>query len=97
MQFVNREAAPCPEDLYSLYLATLRQIRVAMHREDGEALRRIELEFGSLSSHEQHVAAMAVHDVAVGRPRLAKMHFVRALRAERCPASSPGGVTGRTP
>ncbi len=85
-----REAAPTPEDLYCLYLAKLREIRAAMACHDGEALRRIELEFASLSPEEQHVAAMAVHDVAAGRPRLAKTHFVRAVRAERDQAIRPG-------
>ncbi len=83
MRSVPREVVPTPEDLYFLYLAKLRQIRAAMYRDDGEALRRIELEFASLSPDEQHVAAMAVHDVAADRPRLAKAHFVRALSAER--------------
>lgn len=95
---MTRDAAPTPEDLYSLYLAKLRQIRIAMHRHDGEALRRLELEFGSLSPDEQHVAAMAVHDVASGRPRLAKLHFVRALRAERGDARCSGrGVPSSRP
>lgn len=79
---VNREAPVAPEDLYPLYLATLRRIRAAVRGGDGEMLRRFELEFGSFAPHERHVAAMAVHDVAAGRPRLAKAHFVRALRAE---------------
>jgi hypothetical protein len=79
---VTGDPAPRPEDLYQLYLANLRQIRAAMHRHDGEALRLIELEFASLPSDERHILAMAVHDVAANRPRLAKTHFVRALRAE---------------
>jgi hypothetical protein len=85
-----REASPRPEDLYHLYLAKLRQIRVAMHRHDGEALRLLEVEFASLSSDERHVLAMAVHDVAADRPRLAKTHFVRALCAEQREAPPPG-------
>jgi hypothetical protein len=80
---VTREVVPTPEDLYFVYLAKLRQIRIAMRRDDCEALRRIELEFRSLSREEQHVAAMAVHDVAACRPFLAKAHFVRTLLAER--------------
>lgn len=85
-----RAASPSPEDLYSLYLAKLRQIRAAMGSRDGEALRLIELEFASLTQEEQHVLAMAVHDVAAGRPRLAKTHFVRALRAEQAQAQRRG-------
>ena len=84
--------AGSPEDLYSIYLARLRQIRVAMCRGDGEALRLIELEFCSLSPDEQHVLAMAVHDVSAGRPRLAKTHFVRTLRAERGAYRDRGGA-----
>jgi hypothetical protein len=93
---LTREAPASPEDLYSLYLAKLRQIRIAMHREDSEALRVIELEFGSLSPDEQHVLSMAVHDVTANRPRLGKVHFVRKLaaerfgaRARRCPPALP--------
>jgi hypothetical protein len=80
---VTREADPVADELYSTYLARLRQIRLAMHRHDEEALRLIELELASLPPDERHVLAMAVHDVAAGRPRLAKTHFVRTLLAER--------------
>lgn len=89
---VTREAPASPEDLYSLYLAKLRQIRIAMHRQDAEALRLIELEFGSLPPDEQHVLSMAVHDVTANRPRLGKVHFVRKLGAER-----PGALARRDP
>jgi hypothetical protein len=56
-----------------------------MLRRDGEALRLIELELGSpsLPSDERHVLAMAVEDVVAGRPRLARTHFARILRAEQ--------------
>ncbi len=89
-----RAGSSSPEDLYSLYLAKLRQIRAAMGSRDGEALRLIELEFGSLSPDELHVLAMAVHDVSAGRPRLAKTHFVRALRAEQARAMRVGSRRG---
>jgi hypothetical protein len=82
---VKREAPAGPEDLYFLYLARFRQIRVAMHRHDGEALRLIELELGSLGPDEQQILVMAVHDVAAGRPRLAKKHFVRQMHLRRGP------------
>ncbi len=80
------------EDLYGLYLARLREIRLAMYRRDQEALRSLELELGSLAPEERHVVAMAVHDVAARRPRLSKKHFLRTLGAEDGrPGAAPVG------
>lgn len=79
---MSSASASDAERLYLVYLARFREIRGALVREDGDALRAAELELPSLPPSERRVVAMAVHDVAARLPRRAKVHFVRALSQE---------------
>ncbi len=80
MPRVKRETSPRVDQLYLEYLARYRALRTAVQRCDAEALRRAELELRSLSSVDQHIAALAIHDIAMKLPLRAKVHFVRAIR-----------------
>lgn len=84
---MHAEASHKVERLYPSYLARIRQLRTALHHQDTETLRSLELELPTLSSTERAIVTMAVHDVVANLPRRAKAHFVRTLQGEEADAA----------
>jgi hypothetical protein len=72
-----------PSESYSQYVALFQQLKRAVEKGDGEALRALELELAQLPESELEVASMAVHDLSAHLPMRGATHFDRLIAQRR--------------